>query len=75
MIKVDVASKTCQVAKLSGKGGEAGKTFDIPAFDDKNDKDFIPEDNNRGDMMEGGDMPGPEPEGGPRPNRRRPPRP
>ena len=75
LIKVDAGGKTCQVAKLSGKGGEAGQTFDIPAFDDKNDKDFIPEENNRGDMMEG-DMPGPGPEGEtPRPSRRRPPRP
>ncbi len=74
VIKVDAASKTCQVAKLSGKSGEVVKTFDIPAFDDKNERDFIPEDNNRGDMMEG-DMPGPEPDGGPRPNRRRQPRP
>ncbi len=74
VIKVDAANKTCQVAKLSGKGGEAGQTFDIPVFDEKNDRDFIPEENNRGDMTEG-DMPVPGSEGGPRQNRRRPPRP
>ena len=70
LLKIDAANKTCQVAKLSGKGGEAGQTFDIPAFDDKNDRDFLPDDNSRDGMMEG-DMPGPEPDAGPRPPRRR----
>ena len=52
---VDEAKKTCQVALLDAKGGKTVKTFDIPAFDEKSETDFIFEDRSRGDML-GEDM-------------------
>jgi len=72
VISVDAASRTCQIARLDGKGGNAVKTFDIPAFDEKNDKDFLFEENNSGETMEHDGPPPPDREGGGRPPRGRP---
>ena len=72
VMNVDVAARTCQIAMLDGKGGKAVKTFEIPAFDEKNDKDFLFEENNSGETMEQDGPPSQEREGGGRPPRGRP---
>jgi predicted RNA-binding protein with TRAM domain len=68
VIAADVSAKTCQIAMLDAKGGNAVRTFDIPVFDINNGKDFLPEENKReGEMNE------PSAEGAaPRPARGRP---